>query len=185
MKSRNMVLMNLFAGQQCRHRHREQTWIRAGRRKERVRWMQRVAWKYIYCGCCCWVSSVVSDSLWPYTLWPARLLCPWGFSRQEYWSELKCPTPGDLPNPGTEPTSLTSSALAGRFFTTRAPGKPQHQFSSVQSLSRVRLFVTPWITVCQASLSITNSQSSLKLTSIQSVMPSSHLIPSAPAPNLS
>ena len=47
---------------------------------------------------------------------------------------------------------------------------------SVQSLSRVRLFATPWITVCQASLSITNSRSSLKLTSIESVMPSSHLI---------
>ena len=50
------------------------------------------------------------------------------------------------------------------------------QFSSVQSLSLVRLFVTPWITACQASLSITNSQSSLKLMSIESVMPSSHLI---------
>ena len=50
------------------------------------------------------------------------------------------------------------------------------QFSSVQSLSRVRLFVTPWIAAHQASLSITNSQSSLKLTSIESVMPSSHLI---------
>ena len=50
------------------------------------------------------------------------------------------------------------------------------QFSSVQSLSRVRLFATPWITACQTSLSITNSQSSLKLTSIESVMPSSHLI---------
>ena len=49
-------------------------------------------------------------------------------------------------------------------------------FSSVQSLSRVQLFATPWITACQASLSITNSQSSLRLTSIESVMPSSHLI---------
>ena len=49
-------------------------------------------------------------------------------------------------------------------------------FSSVQSLSRVRLFATPWITACQASLSITNSRSSLKLMSIKSVMPSSHLI---------
>ena len=49
-------------------------------------------------------------------------------------------------------------------------------FSSVQSLSRVRLFVTPWITARQASLSITHSRSSLKLTSIKSVMPSSHLI---------
>ena len=50
------------------------------------------------------------------------------------------------------------------------------QFSSVQSLSRVRLFATPWIVARQASLSITNSQSSLRLTSIESVMPSSHLI---------
>ena len=50
------------------------------------------------------------------------------------------------------------------------------KFSSVQSLSRVRLFATPWITACQASLSITNSRVSLRLTSIESVMPSSHLI---------
>ena len=47
---------------------------------------------------------------------------------------------------------------------------------SVQSLSHVRLFVTPWITARQASLSSTNSRSSLRLTSIESVMPSSHLI---------
>ena len=50
------------------------------------------------------------------------------------------------------------------------------QFSSVQSLSRVWLFVTPWIPAHQASLSITISWSSLKLTSIELVMPSSHLI---------
>ena len=50
------------------------------------------------------------------------------------------------------------------------------QFSSVQSLSCVRLFATPWIAACQASLSTTNSRSSLRLTSIESVMPSSHLI---------
>ena len=49
-------------------------------------------------------------------------------------------------------------------------------FSSVQSLSRVRLFATPWIAAHQASLSITNSWSSLRLMSIESVMPSSHLI---------
>ena len=50
------------------------------------------------------------------------------------------------------------------------------QFSSVQSLSCVRLFATPWIAACQASLSITNSWSLPKLMSIESVMPSSHLI---------
>ena len=50
------------------------------------------------------------------------------------------------------------------------------QFSSVQSLSHVQLFVTSWTVACQASLSITNSQSLLKLMSIESVMPSKHLI---------
>ena len=49
-------------------------------------------------------------------------------------------------------------------------------FSSVQLLSRARLLATPWIASCQASLSITSSQSLLKLMSIESVMPSSHLI---------
>ena len=50
------------------------------------------------------------------------------------------------------------------------------QFSSVQSLSHVQLFATPWTAACQASLSIANSQNLLKLVSIESVMPSSHLI---------
>ena len=49
-------------------------------------------------------------------------------------------------------------------------------FSSVQSLSRVQLFATPWTALCRASLSITNSQSLLKLMSIDSVTPSNHLI---------
>ena len=52
--------------------------------------------------------------------------------------------------------------------------------SSVQLLSCVRLFANPWIEACQASLSITNSRSSLRLTSIESVMPSRHLIPCHP-----
>ena len=50
------------------------------------------------------------------------------------------------------------------------------EFSSVQSLSCVQLFTTPWLTARHASLSITNSRSSLRLTSVESVMPSSHLI---------
>ena len=66
-------------------------------------------------------------------------------------------------------------------WTSVSPRKTIHvwesvQFSSVQSLSRVRLFATSWIAALQASLSITNSQSSLRLTSIESVMPSSCLI---------
>ena len=45
-----------------------------------------------------------------------------GFPRQEYWSGLPFPSPGDLPRPGIEPTS---PALAARFFTTEPPGKPK------------------------------------------------------------
>ena len=87
--------------------------------------------------------------------------------------------------------SQNDSLLQDSSFNSKTP-KPLHQaqagrlscyafsisvqFSSVQSLSCVRLFATPCIAACQASLSITNSQSSLKLTSIESVMPSSHLI---------
>ena len=54
------------------------------------------------------------------TLCTRALQGPWsmGFSRQEYWSGLPCPSPGDLPNPGTESVSLTFPALASRFFTT-------------------------------------------------------------------
>ena len=73
------------------------------------------------------------------------------------------------------------------FLGSEAHGILAPQFSSVQfSLSRVQLFGTPWIAARQASLSITNSWSSLRLMSIESVMPSSHLIlssPSPPAPN--
>jgi len=53
----------------------------------------------------------------------ARLLYPWGFSRQEHWSGLPCPHSGDLPKPGIEPTSFMSPALADAFFTTRATWK--------------------------------------------------------------
>ena len=58
----------------------------------------------------------------------------------------------------------------------------QFQFSSVQSLSHVRLFATPWPTAHQASLSITNSPSLFKPMSIESVLPSNHLILSSPSP---
>ena len=67
-----------------------------------------------------------------------------------------------------------SSILAWKILWTEEPGRMQ--VSSVQSLSLVRLFATPWTAARQASLSITNSPSLLKLTSIQSVMPSNHLI---------
>ena len=62
------------------------------------------------------------------TVWSAAYQAPlsMGFSRQEYWSGLPFLPPGDLPNPGTEPKSLMSSVLAGRFFTTSATWKALH-----------------------------------------------------------
>ena len=54
-----------------------------------------------------------------------------GIFQQEYWSVLPCPPPGDLPDPGIEPTSVTAPALAGKFFTTSAtwedPVQPNKQ----------------------------------------------------------
>ena len=72
--------------------------------------------------------------------------------------------------------SISYLTTLGRIFETVGNDNINTQFSSVQSLSRVRLFATPWITARQASLSITNSRSSPRLISIESVMPSSHLI---------
>ena len=76
-----------------------------------------------------------------------------------------------------------SGILAWEIPWTEEPGglqsmglQNQTQFSSVQSLSHVQLFVTPWTAAYQASLSITKSRSLLKLMSIESVMPSNHLI---------
>ena len=57
-----------------------------------------------------------------------NLLLSVEFSRQEYWSGLPCPPPGDLPNPGLEPMSLASPALAGGLFTAETPGKPNRTF---------------------------------------------------------
>ena len=100
------------------------------------------------------------------------------FFSQEYWSGLSFSSPGDLPNPGIE---LGSPALQADSLPFESPGKPSYlllcnQFSSVQSLSYVRLFATPWTAARQASLSIMNSLSLLKLMSIESVIPSNHLI---------
>ena len=52
-----------------------------------------------------------------------------GFCRPEYWRELPCPPPGDLPNPGIKPVSLMFPALAGRFFATRATWEAKIQIN--------------------------------------------------------
>ena len=71
---------------------------------------------------------------------------PMGFFRQEDWSGLPFPTPGHLPNLGTEPASLGSLPLVGRFFTTKPP--------VLSRFSCVRLFVTLWTVAHQVPLSM-------------------------------
>ena len=75
----------------------------------------------------CVYAKSFSCVLFFVTLWTVahQALQPMEFSRQEYWSELPCPPPGDLPDPGMEPMSLMSPALAGRFFTTGATWEAQ------------------------------------------------------------
>ena len=83
------------------------------------------------CGCTVLSLSVVSSSLRPHGLWPTRLLCPWGLSRQEYWSGLPCPPLGDLPNPGIE---LRSPTLQADFLLPEPPRKPKNAGVGNQSL---------------------------------------------------
>ena len=83
------------------------------------------------------------------------------------------PSPGDLPNPGIK---SGSPALQADSLPSEPPGKPTKSYSVQSSRSVVSDSVTPWAAACQASLSITNSQSLLKLMSIELVMPSNHLI---------
>ena len=108
---------------------------------------------------------------------------PWGFPGKNTGAGCHFLLQVIFPTQRWNPLAGGSPSLAGRSLT----AEPPVQFSSVQSLSRVRLFATPRIAARQASLSITNSQSSLRLMSIESVMPSSHpilghllLLPSIP-----
>ena len=123
--------------------------------------------------------QVVSDSLWPHRL-ACQVPLSLEFPRQEYWSGLPFPTPGDFPDRGIEPTS---PALAGTLFycwaTREATGIIRFLHKSlvfVHLLSHVQLFAAPWTAALQASLSLTISQSLPKFMSIELVMLSNHLI---------
>ena len=67
------------------------------------------------------------------------------FSRQEYWSGLPFPSPGDLPDPRIEPTSLASPALAGRVFTTEPSGTVVHWILLYVDTTRVQNYFTQGI----------------------------------------
>ena len=110
---------------------------------------------------------------------PPGSFCPWNFPAGILeWVAIS--SSRDLPDPGIRSASW---ALAGRFFTSEPPGKTTQdlvisyfQFSSVQLLSLAQLFATPWTAAHQASLSIANSRSLLKLMSIESLVMLSNLL---------
>ena len=81
-------------------------------------WYQRMC----VCVCVCVKSLQLFPTLWPHGLAHQAPLSM-GFSRQEYWSGLPCPPPGDLPHPGIKPKSLTFPALAGGSLPLMPPGK--------------------------------------------------------------
>ena len=90
---------------------------------------------FTICACCAVLScSVISDSLWPHGLQPTRLLCPWGFSRQKYWSGLPWLPPGDLPNQG----ATQVSHITGGFFTIGASREAHHDCSPRWALKKLR-----------------------------------------------
>ena len=98
-------------------------------------WIKKM-W-YIYNGLWCGLSHF--RRVWLFVnLWTVAHQTPlsMGFSRQEYWSGLLCPPPEDLPNPGMEPTSLTSPALAGRqtFYHWHHLGSPMGYYSAIKRM---------------------------------------------------
>ena len=93
-------------------------------------------WWWLYLFTC----SVMSDSLQPHRLQPARLLCPRDFPGKNTGVGCHCLLQGNLPNPGIEPMS---PALTGEFFLSEPPGKSCYLLLLLSCFSRVRLCATP------------------------------------------
>ena len=119
----------------------------------------------------------MSDSWPPCGLQPFRPLCPWDSPGKNTGVGRCALLQGIFPTQGSNPHLLCILNWRKGSLPLPPPRKlHRSQFSSVQSLGCVQLFATPWTVACQASLSITDSRSLLKLMSIESVMPSNHHI---------
>ena len=105
----------------------------------------------------CCAQSLVSDSWRPHGLQPARLLCPWGLSRQEYWSGLPCPPPGIFPTQGSNPGILHYRQILYHLSHQGSPRKCEwvtYPFSRGSSQAKnqnrvscfARGFFTSWVT---------------------------------------
>ena len=108
------------------------------------------------------------QSFW--TLWTVahQISVSMEFSRQECWSGLPCPSPGDLLNPGTEPVSLMSPALVGGFFTTRATWEEwlisALQAELLQRLLRVSRGSSKWFNPCGCGWQVPTANANVWLT---------------------
>ena len=125
----------------------------------------------------CWYSQVHTQLLshvWHVAVpWTVACQAPLslGFARQEYWSGLPFPPPGDLPDPGIEPAFPVSPTLTSRFFATEPPGKPISRYKAplVQSLKRISpySFLRVWLGQVHISrgwrLDLWNLNASLKI----------------------
>ena len=126
-------------------------------------------------------SSLHGDSPRVRILEPAKLLCPWGFSRQEYWNGLPSPPPGDLPDPGISQGFST----AGRFFTAEPPGKPIMSYTHTQKATSVYCSFSPrpdGTVSCLTYSSLQPFQFCFWLENIPSFLPSLHAVTSIPNP---
>jgi len=118
----------------------------------------------------CWQGHTPSEMFWerisPLTSWQIHFGIPWLIGTSPWWFLFFIWLPSLCMHLCVQMSTLYKDRNSTRLV----------QFSTFQPLSHVLLFATPWTAVCQASLSITNSQSLLKLMSIELVMPSNHLI---------
>ena len=150
--------------------------------KQKEEWITLIQWVVI------WSRECTSFSRVRFFVTPGTVVHPaplsMGFSRQESWSGLPCPPPGNLLDPGIKPMSLMFPALAGRFFTISTTWEAyvyiNEYYSAIvvviQLPSHVRLFAITRTVAWQASPSLTISLNLPKFMSIESLMPSRHLI---------
>ena len=142
--------MNQWSGRQNNRTHPERTekWKKNLKRRQ----LKGLLRQYLQNNTCCAVLSrpVMSNFLWPHGLYPTRLLCPWGFSMQVYWSWFSCHPPGNHPNPGFEsrPPTLSHQGspkilqwVASPF--SRGTSQPRDQTRDSYSVGN---FFTSWAT---------------------------------------
>ena len=100
---------------------------------------------HVYMLCCVWLFAT------PWTVAHQPPLSM-GFPRQEYWSGLPFPSTRDLPNPGIEPTSLVSPAMADGLFTTEPPGKPYYNMHEPWKYAKMKEARHKKLTYCMIHL---------------------------------